>query len=251
VTLAPGFFWLDEQIAIDLPGARALFTTRRGGVSEGPFASLNLGLTAAGVPIDDPARVEVNRAHVLGLTGRAGVALGRQVHGADVARVDAPRSGYRVGSGAADGQATAREDVAVAVHVADCLPIALAGGGAVAMLHGGWRGLAGGVLQAGIATLRELGADAAIEAAIGPGVGGCCYEVGDEVRAQFAGYGADVVDGRRLDLKRVARRALDDAGVAAVADVGLCTICGDATLFFSHRRDHGVTGRQAGVAWRS
>ena len=88
MTLAPGFFWLDEQIAIDLPGARALFTTRRGGVSEGPFASLNLGLTAAGAPIDEPARVEANRAHVLGITGRAGVALGRQVHGADVARVE-------------------------------------------------------------------------------------------------------------------------------------------------------------------
>jgi copper oxidase (laccase) domain-containing protein len=119
------------------------------------------------------------------------------------------------------------------------------------MLHGGWRGLAGGVLEAGVAALRDLGADGPIEAAIGPGVGGCCYEVGDEVRAAFAGYGPDVVDGRRLDLKRAARRALNEVGVAAVADVGLCTICADATLFFSHRRDRGVTGRQAGVLWRS
>jgi YfiH family protein len=245
VSLAPGFFWLDDQIAIDLPGARALFTTRRGGVSEGPYAALNLGTTTAAADGDDPDRVVANRAVVLDAAKRA-VAIGRQVHGTAVSLVGGAREGYLNSGDDADGQATARDDVAVAVHVADCLPIALAADGAVAMLHGGWRGLAGGV-----GALRDLGAEGPIEAAIGPGVGGCCYEVGDEVRAAFAGHGPDVVDGRRLDLKRVARHALIAAGATGVADVGLCTICGDATLFFSHRRDHGLTGRQAGVVWRS
>ena len=94
--------------------------------------------------------------------------------------------------------------------------------------------------------LAALGADGPVRAAIGPGIGACCYEVGDEVRAEFP---AEVADGRHLDLKLAARRRLENAGVAAVHDVGLCTAC-HPELFFSHRRDHGTTGRQAGVVWR-
>jgi copper oxidase (laccase) domain-containing protein len=90
-----------------------------------------------------------------------------------------------------------------------------------------------------------------LEAAIGPGAGVCCYEVGEEVHAQFAAYGEGVRHGRNLDLKAIAREDLARAGVATVHDVGLCTICSDASLFFSHRRDRGVTGRQAGLAWLS
>jgi polyphenol oxidase len=136
------------------------------------------------------------------------------------------------------------------VFVADCLPVMLAAGGAVAALHGGWRGLAGGVLAEGVAALRELGADGPVAAAIGPGAGGCCYEVGDEVQEAFAGYDARRGE-RRLDLKAVARAKLAEAGVDEVHDLGLCTLCGDPDLFFSHRRDGGVTGRQAGVVWRT
>jgi copper oxidase (laccase) domain-containing protein len=114
------------------------------------------------------------------------------------------------------------------------------------MLHGGWRGLAGGVLEAGVAAMRELGADGELVAAIGPGAGPCCYEAGDEVHAAL-GHSA----GQNVDLKAAARDRLRGAGVAEVHDVGLCTICSDAGLFFSHRRDRGVTGRQAGIGWRS
>jgi len=96
-----------------------------------------------------------------------------------------------------------------------------------------------------------LGARGPIAAAVGPGAGGCCYEVGEEVHEQFARYGADVRRGRRLDLKLVLRRALGAHDVTDVHDVGLCTMCADPELFFSHRRDGGVTGRQAGVVWRS
>jgi YfiH family protein len=135
------------------------------------------------------------------------------------------------------------------VLAADCLPIAIAGEGAVAMLHAGWRGLASGVVAEGVSALRALGADGPFEAAVGPGAGPCCYEVGEEVHAAF---GPDAVRrGRNLDLKAIARAQLERAGVAAVHDVELCTICADPVLFFSHRRDRGVTGRQAGVAWLS
>jgi polyphenol oxidase len=91
--------------------------------------------------------------------------------------------------------------------------------------------------------VRALG-DGPVAAAIGPGVGPCCYEVGDDVRAVFG------TTGPTLDLKAIARRRLREAGVAAVHDCGLCTAC-DQARFFSHRRDRGVTGRQAGIAWRS
>lgn len=246
MTAPVAFPQIGEQIGVRLPGARALFTTRRGGVSSGPYATLNLGLTIDGEP-DDPDHVADNRARVLAATSARAVALGRQVHGTAIATATARGDGYRNGAEEADGQATARDDVAVAVHVADCLPIALAGEGAVAVLHGGWRGLADGIVAAGVAALRELGATP-VAAAIGPGAGRCCYETGEEVHARFAGYGDDVRDGRNLDLKLIARRALERAGVAEVHDVGLCTICDER--FFSHRRDGGVTGRQAGLVWR-
>ena len=161
---------------------------------------------------------------------------------------DAP-SGYVVAREPADGQATRLPGVAVAVHVADCLPIALAGDGGVAVVHAGWRGLAGGVIAAGVLALRELGVTGPIEAAIGPGAGGCCYETGPEVRAALGG--ADVPgEGRRVDLKALARRQLVAAGVSDVRDVGICTLCAEPGMVFSHRRDGASTGRQAGLVWR-
>jgi YfiH family protein len=143
----------------------------------------------------------------------------------------------------ADGQVTERRDVAPTVLVADCVPIALASEEGVAMLHAGWRGLAGGIVAEGVAALRALG-PSPVAAAIGPGAGPCCYEVGREVHAAFG------TAGRTVDLKALARARLEAAGVDEVHDCGLCTIC-DPERFFSHRRDDGVTGRQAGVAWRS
>jgi YfiH family protein len=168
------------------------------------------------------------------------------VHEATVARVVAPPSGEPE---PADGQATALHDVAPIVLTADCVPVAVAGEGAVAMLHCGWRGLAGGIVAEGVRAVRELGAEGPLAAAIGPGAGACCYEVGEEVHARFASAGDR--RGRNLDLKLVARRQLETAGIEEIHDVGLCTICGDPELFFSHRRSGGVTGRQAGVVWRA
>jgi polyphenol oxidase len=216
-----------EHLAVDLPGGTALFTTRRGGVSEGPYASLNLGLWTD----DDPTHVRRNRELAQGHTGAARLAQGRQVHGTRVV-VDGQ------GIEDADGQVTTARGVAATVLVADCLPVALAGADGVGVVHAGWRGLAAGVLEAGVE------ATGAVAAAIGPGIGPCCYEVGDDVRAAFG------TQGPTLDLKAVARARLQAAGVQEIHDCGLCTAC-DPERFFSHRRDRGVTGRQAGLAWRS
>lgn len=236
------FYALDEHIAIDLPGARALFTTRRGGHSHGPYASLNLGRLTD----DALENVEANQRD---LERRLGVAITRcrQVHGTEIVSADeaAPAPPE------ADGQLTTRRGLAPMALTADCLPLVLAAPGGVAVLHAGWRGLAGGIVARGAQALRDAGAGEPVAAAIGPGVGGCCYAVGADVHAAFAGYGEDVHDGDRIDLKAIAARALAHAGVSQVHDVGLCTMCSDPSLFYSHRRDRGVTGRQAGLAWRS
>ena len=111
------------------------------------------------------------------------------------------------------------------------------------MIHCGWRGLAGGIVANGIAA---VGATAA---AIGPGIGPCCYEVGPEVLEAFEELGEGIADGRMLDLVEVARRLLARSGVEEAEASGLCTSC-ERELFFSHRRDDGRTGRQAGIVCR-
>jgi|SRR5579875_1008495 len=244
------FHWCGEHLAIELPGARALFTTRRGGVSEGPFASLNLGRLTD----DQPAAVAANRERLQARLP-ARMAMIRQVHGTRLRRVEtvAAASGPhpRGPLPEADGQLTTVPGVAPLVLTADCLPIALAGGGAAAILHAGWRGLADGIIARGVAALRELaGERMPLVAAIGPGAGGCCYEVGEEVLARFSHH-PEARRGSHLDLKAVAREQLAAAGVAVVHDVGLCTICSPSRLFFSHRRERGITGRQAGIVWLS
>jgi polyphenol oxidase len=242
------FRWEGEHIAAELPGARALFTTRRGGVSTGPYASLNFGRKTA----DDGANVDANRDRLAAIVGlpRERFLYGIQVHGARVRRAAEPPGAARPAV-EEDGQATALADAAALVFVADCLPVLLAAEGAVAALHCGWRGLAGGIVAEGVAALRELGADGPITAAVGPGARGCCYEVGEDVHAHFAGVPGSRAGERKLDLPAIARHELTSAGVATIHDTGLCTMCAGDELFFSHRRDGGVTGRQAGVVWRA
>jgi YfiH family protein len=243
------FTELGEHFAIDLPGARAVFTTRRGGHSGGPYASLNLGFATD----DDPDAMARNRAELAAAIGSPEPRFAYQVHGVEVRRItsDADDHSDQADRPRADGQATNVRGVAMAALTADCLPIAVAGGGAAAMIHAGWRGLEGGVIAAGVRAVRELatqGGEPELAAAIGPGAGPCCYRVGGEVHAAFAGY-AGVRRGDNLDLKEIARRQLLAAGVSDVYDIGLCTLCAPPGLLFSHRRDGGATGRQAGVAW--
>jgi YfiH family protein len=237
-----GVKWLEA----DLPGARAAFSARLGGTSEGPFKSLNLGRLTG----DRADAVRENRhrlAAALAIDPER-VLIGRQVHAAEVVRHDEPTeprvfANPAAGLPEADGHATGRADLAPLVFVADCLPVALAGPGGVAMVHCGWRGLAAGIVERGV---TEVDARAA---AVGPGIGPCCYEVGDEVLRAFEALGPGVAENRMLDLREVARRLLDRAGVESIEVSDLCTSC-RPELFFSHRRDGGTTGRQAGLVWR-
>jgi YfiH family protein len=142
-----------------------------------------------------------------------------------------------------DGHITDLQGLGLLVLVADCLPVAIASASRVAMLHCGWRGLGAGIIADAVASFDEPAS-----AAVGPGIGRCCYEVGQEVLDEFADI-PGTAEGRMLDLRRVAESKLRAAGVEQVEHVDLCTSC-RADLFFSHRRDAGVTGRQAGVVER-
>jgi purine-nucleoside/S-methyl-5'-thioadenosine phosphorylase / adenosine deaminase len=238
-----------EHLTVELTGAQVVFTTRRGGFSSGPFESFNLGRLTD----DRPEAVVGNRRRLQDRVGRR-LAMVRQVHGATVHLADGAwpdatgqeLTPLREG----DGVLTTSGELAPMVLVADCLPVALAGAGAVAMVHAGWRGLASGVLDEGVRMLRDLVPEAEIAAAIGPGIGLCCYEVGEEVHRAFEAYGEEIRQGQNLDLRAIARIQLEQAGVEIRHDVDLCTSC-SPELFFSHRRDRGVTGRQAGVIWLS
>lgn len=167
--------------------------------------------------------------------------MGWQVHGTGVKDWDE----FSKGSDPlekVDAHVTRRDDLALLILVADCLPVALARGDQVAMVHCGWRGLADGIVAKAVAHF-----DVPPAAAVGPGIGRCCYEVGDEVRARFE---ARFADGRMLDLRAIADDVLRAAGVERIEHVDHCTSC-RPDLFFSHRRDGGVTGRQGGVVWRA
>lgn len=229
---------------LSLPGARAVFTTRLGGVSSGPYESLNVGLLTE----DDPSNVRENRRRVAEAAGidAHDVALAMQVHGSEIIEWDAPTPGDAFAEpGAAelrkaDGHITDRRGLGLLVFVADCYPVALSDGNRAAMLHCGWRPLAAGILERAIARFDRPPA-----AAVGPGVGGCCYEVGTDVLDAFADLDG-VADGRMLDLRAVIARKLANAGVEDVQHLDRCTSC-DRDRYFSHRRDNGVTGRQAGL----
>lgn len=230
---------------VALPGGRVVFSSRIGGVSEGPYESLNLGILTD----DDPAAVCENRDRLAGKCGLGvdRIAMGWQVHGVDIQEWDAPppNGSYEdpsVDARKVDGHVTSASGLGLLVLVADCLPVALVAPGRVAMLHCGWRGLAGGIIETALARFDSIPA-----AAIGPGIGKCHYEVGPEVLGEFGDL-EGVADGRMLDLAAVATRKLEAGGLSRIENVDLCTYC-EPDLLFSHRRDDGMTGRQGGIAW--
>jgi YfiH family protein len=221
-------------------GCQVAFTTRIGGVSEGPYASLNLGRKSG----DDPERADENRRIACDAIGAdvEKLALNFQVHSARVLRAAPALRGEH-----ADGLWTDEPGLPILAMSADCLPIVLAriGKPGVAVLHAGWRGLLAGIAAAGTAV---LGGDDLV-AAVGPAIGPCCYEVGEEVAAPFRErFGDDVVQESRLDLWTSAERALRAAGVERVDRFDRCTAC-EPESFFSHRRDAGITGRQGVIAY--
>src|SRR6201996_8248102 len=221
------------------------FGSRVGGVSEAPYDSLNIGVLTD----DADAAVVENRRRLAAAVGvdPQHVPVGRPDPKAALAvhptRQDpSPFAEPGTALEEVDGHVVRGAGLAPLVLTADCLPVALAGPGGVAMLHCGWRGLAAGILARGALAVE------ATSAAIGPGIGPCCYEVGPEVLAAFDDLGEGVADGRMLDLPEVARRLLARAGVTAVESSALCTFC-EPGLFFSHRRDRGLTGRMGNLAW--
>jgi YfiH family protein len=235
-------------------GVRALSTLRSGGVSAPPYASLNLG----GHVGDAPEAVAQNRRVLAAAAGvPAEPAWLAQVHGVEVVDLDAVgHEGISGSTRPADAAFTRRTGRVCAILTADCLPILLAAdsGDVVAAAHAGWRGLAGGVIEA---TVRALGvAPARLMAWLGPAIGPQHFEVGEEVREALlkgdSGAEAAFVPnacGRFMaDLASLARRRLAAVGVAGVYGGGHCTFA-DGTRYFSHRRD-GVTGRQATLIWR-
>jgi YfiH family protein len=225
----------------DAPGPyEVFFSTRAGGVSDGAYDSLNLGL----VTDDEPSRVDENRRRLLAAAGadEDALAWNYQQHGT-VVRQAAP------GHAEADGLWTDVRGRPMLVIAADCLPLALARTDgerpALALVHAGWRGLLGGI-AAGAAAALGGGPLAAV---VGPAIGPCCYEVGDDVAGPYRDrFGAAVAPGRRLDLWAAAEHALRDAGCVRVDRFDLCTSC-RSDLFFSHRRDRGVTGRQGAIGY--
>ena len=177
------------------------------------------------------------------------VAALRQMHSAHAVAVDVP--GFH---GEGDALSTTRDDLALSVITADCVPVLVAGDRHLAAIHAGWRGIVGGVVAAGLAALDpdEL---AGARAWIGPTIGACCYEVGEDVAAQVAAAGGDdvVSPGPRgrphLDLRRAVAAQLRRAGVGAIAEVGPCTRC-ETDLLWSYRRDGKLAGRNIAYLWR-
>jgi len=224
---------------------KALITTRSGGVSKGPYASLNLGLRTG----DDPQAVAANRDRLNSLLPQPPRWL-RQVHGASVVEADS-----LAGLPEADAGIAHRAGTVCAVLVADCIPVLLAdrAGTTVAIAHAGWRGLAAGIIEN---TARRMAVDPrGLIAYLGPGIGPSAFEVGADVRDAFlardAGAAAAFTPhtaGKWLaDLFLLARQRLRRAGVPEIHGGALCTYS-DARRFFSYRREP-TTGRMAAVIW--
>ena len=238
-----------EVVDWHAPGPyRVAFSTRLGGVSKEAFASLNLGILTE----DDPASVVENRTRLCDAVGADpdGATMAWQRHGATVTRAQ-PRGIVTPGTvyDHCDGLWSDEPGRAMLLLTADCIPIALARSGdeapAVGILHAGWRGLLAGLVGTGV---RAIGPRDLV-AAIGPSIGPCCYDVGEEVATPFReAFGDDVVRDGKLDLWTSAERALRAAGCEHVERFDLCTSC-DAKRFFSHRRDNGKTGRQGVIAY--
>lgn len=237
------------------PGVGAFMTTRGGGVSAAPRDSLNLALHCG----DDPAAVAENRRRVGALLPSPPVWL-EQVHGREVVVLDAGNvDAARTTPPRADAAVTRTPGVVCAVLTADCLPVLFADreGAAVGAAHAGWRGLAGGVLEATVAAFADLGVPATRLAAwLGPAIGPGAFVVGPDVVDAFCAldpgssgaFAAGDGDRRLADLYALARRRLAAAGVVTVAGGTQCT-WSDRDRYFSYRRDR-ATGRQGAFVWR-
>jgi YfiH family protein len=222
------------------------FLGRRGGVSRGAFASLNLSYLAG----DDPAHVETNWRRVKEHFPAAGFVQVHQVHGNRVHVVDARSRGV---AAVADGMVTAARGVMLGILTADCVPVLLKdeAAGVAGALHAGWRGVIADIASAGVDAMVRLGARAdRVQASLGPAIGACCFEVDLELARRFEAEIPGVrphlhVGGPGkafIDLKAILAEQLMRAGLAraAIVDVAVCTKCRH-DRFFSRRAAGGAT----------
>ena len=245
--------WLAPPWAAGRVGA--LMTTRDGGASGGPYATMNLGVAVG----DDPSSVAANRAAFAAACGAAPVFL-RQVHGARAVRIGAADAAPDAADHAADASVTTEPGIACTVQIADCLPVLFAapGGRGVAAAHAGWRGLAGGVLEAAIAGLCDAARcrPGELDAWLGVCIGPRAFEVGADVLEAFGAAPGGLRHRRFVPsapgkwLADLAGLAHDRLAAAGVDRVSAATGCAyeDASRFFSYRRDR-ITGRMAAAVW--
>ena len=251
-TFAGVAFLVAEEM--ERAGFLIAYTERTGGVSDAPFDALNLGYATG----DRPEHVRENRDRVVRALGISPFAIGKQAHGTSAVRVDEESAGTGFDGppsplGEADILTVSRPGIPVALLVADCVPLALASPdeGLVVAVHAGWRGMAAGIIDAALSAFDE---PERVLAAVGPSIGPCHYEVGEDVaHAVATGSPAGAVTERRdgglfLDLPGTVSRVLRVAGVSSIERSDLCTAC-ERPRFFSHRRD-ARTGRQGMLAVR-
>jgi YfiH family protein len=245
-----GVRWLEWRAGAVTAG----FPAREGGVSQPPYDSLNLGLSVD----DEPDRVLENRRR---LCAAAGIALERlvvpgQVHGTELAWVGEAEAGRGAVASETvirehDGLLTATPGLGLAISYADCVPVVIIADGdagpALATVHAGWRGMIAGIVGLAAAELGRRGR--LIAAAVGPSIGPCCFGVDEELRRRFEARFPGSAGAGTVDLWRCARQELECAGVPAgeISVAGICT--SSDGRFFSHRRDHGATGRHLAIAW--
>ncbi|MGH2959055.1 MAG: polyphenol oxidase family protein [Solirubrobacterales bacterium] len=223
---------------VPLPGARALFTTRLGGSSEGPFDSRNLGLMTE----DDEIVVRQNIDQLKNELDLPTLQVLQQVHGDVIEQVTPATTGTIP---IADGAITTERLHGLLITGADCPAVVLASDERLAALHCGWRPVSAGIIESAVEQFNGE----EFHAAIGPGICQKHFEVGPEVIDAMGADGPAHSDGRQLDLVGIIEARLKRAGAANVHIIDRCTHC-EPEYFFSHRRDNGVTGRQAGIAWR-
>lgn len=245
------------------------FSSRIGGLSEGPFASLNLGITGSDALRDSDANVAANYRLLLeAIACRPGTlrAWVSQVHGRSVELIERePENEYAEtldaeirdrfsGQLPADALVCLVPEVLLSIRIADCVPILLASsdGRVVASIHAGWRGVVGNIAAKTVRAMREAAASATLVAAIGPCISRDHFEVGEEVAAEFTRQDLQSAihtqpgSKPHIDLQAAVTLQLERAGVTAVDTHELCTFR-DREEFFSHRRDRGLTGRMAAV----
>jgi YfiH family protein len=259
VTPGSGFEWRERDgvswLAWEAHGVHAAFPARTGGVSAPPLDSLNLGLSVG----DDPEAVLENRRRLCAAIGlpQERLVVPGQVHGTTlrwVREAEAGRGAFDSPSVIRehDGLLTAAADLGLAISYADCVPIVIVADGeegpAFATVHAGWRGMIAGI--AGLAAAELSAGRRLLAAAVGPSIGPCCFAVDEELRRRFEARYPGSAGAVSVDLWHAARLDLEGAGVPAdsIDVAGLCT-SSDAR-FFSHRRDHGATGRHLATAWR-